>query len=149
MLRVSDEQLAQHRDEQAPAESLDVLLAAWEQAKTEELRANALRMQIEKQLCEQLEAPEEGQKSYRIGVRKVTRTNKLSYRGNLELVLKLAAELQLPNLSKQVLDETAVKRLRKADPYDFDLLVSEGALTVSPAKPHFEVVTVPTADLVG
>lgn len=130
--------------------SLDVtqLLEAWEEAKAQELTANQRRQSIEQQLCVQLAAPEEGQKSHRVGPYKITRTNKVLYRGDIAKIRAVTQELGLPSLLKDALNETAIKRLRREDEYDFELLVAEGCLTISPAKPHFEVVRVPTAILV-
>lgn len=150
MLRVDQDQL-QYASAAAKLESeppsLQQLLEAWEHAKTQELTANAKRVSIEQQLLPLVSAPEEGEKSMRVGVFKVTRTNKLNYRGDLEAALVLAHELELAvSLTKVVLDETALKRLRKTDRTSFDLLVDAGAVTTSPAKPGFSVARVATAE---
>lgn len=132
------------------AESVDVpqLLEAWHEAKSLELTAQSKRAEIEGKLAKALEAPEQGQKSYRLGAWRVTRTNKLNFSGNAERLQELATLLELASLTKPSINETAVKNLRKESRDDFDLLVAEGALKVSVGKPHFEVVRVAAAETV-
>lgn len=127
--------------------STEMLLIAWEDCKARELTANQQRLLIESQLALRLSAPAEGQKTHRVGAFKVVLTNAVYYRGDVNRLIALAAELELPPLHKNAVDETALKRLRKSHPVDFELLVSEGAVTVNPAKPHFAVSQVATADL--
>lgn len=149
MLRVDQDQL-QYASAAAKLESeppsLQQLLEDWEHAKTQELTANAKRVSIEQQLLPLVSAPEEGQKSVRVGAFKVTRANKINYRGDLEKTLAIAKELELSlSLTKTVIDEGALKELRKSDSTSFELLVDAGAVTTSPAKPGFTVVRVATA----
>jgi hypothetical protein len=129
--------------------SLDArdLLLDWEDAKTAELTAAQRRAAIEQQLALLLPAPEEGQKSHRVGPFRVTRTNSVYYKGVVDLAKRLAAELELPSLVKEVMNETALKRLRRERSVDFELLMSEGAISMTPARPHFEVARVATARL--
>lgn len=143
MLNVVESQLVEAH--QPEADDLTLLLEAWNQQKTAELTANKRRLEIETQLALVLPAPEEGQKSYRIGSYKVTRTNRINYRGDPEKLKPLIEALGLPQLLKDAVNETAVKKLRREDPYDFELLVSDGALSAVPAKPGFEVALVATA----
>jgi len=126
---------------------LTQLLESWEHEKTIELTANARRQAIEQQLALVLAAPDEGQKSHRVGPFKVTRTNAVYYRGDVEKLKTLTAELGLDSLLKEAINETAVKRLKRDNAYDFELLMSEGALSTSVARPHFDVGRVATAIL--
>lgn len=123
-----------------PAVDLSLLLEQWMKAKTEEIQALTRRRSIESQLCEHIAAPEEGQKTHRIGAFSVTRTNGISYSGKPDRVMALAQELELPEpLVKYELWESPIKKLRKNDPTSFDLLVSEGALSYKPSLPHFDI----------
>ena len=147
MLNVVLNQIESSKQIETGLEDLDLhqLLEAWEDAKTIELTANARRAAIEAQLSLQLVAPDEGEKSHRIGPFKVTRKNAVYYKGNLEQLRKLTVELEIAPLWKDAIDETAIKRLKRQDSYNYELLVGEGAISTSVAKPNFVVVRMATA----
>lgn len=145
MLKLDRTQLTEPTPDTGSVYHVYELLEAWEQAKTAELTANEERLRIESQLVVLLSAPEEGQKSHRAGDFRVTRTNKISYKGDVLKVVELSKVLELTPPIKAVIDETKVKHLRRERPTDFELLVAEGALSMSPAKPQFEVTRVATA----
>lgn len=127
-----------------PAVDVSLLLVQWEEAKAQEVQALARRREIEAQLCEHIAAPEEGQKTHRMGAFSITRTNGFSYSGKAERVIEVARELELPEpLVKYELWESAIKKLKKSDPTSFDILVSEGALVCKPRLPHFEICRKP------
>lgn len=129
---------------------LESLAQQWEDAKALELTANQRRLNIEQQLAELLPAPEEGQKSHKTGPYRIVRTNVLNYTSpDLAKLVALSKELDIPSLIKDALSETAVKRLRREDRLDFDLLVGEGVLAVKAGKPRFEISRVAVADTAG
>lgn len=127
-----------------PTKAVLDLVREWEDARYEELDANLRRLNIETQLCELLSAPEEGQKSHRVGDYKVVRTNKFYYKGAADLLLPLAAELELDIPIKQEVSESALRKLYKSARTSFDIMESEGAIKRTLGKPSFEISRVVT-----
>lgn len=114
------------------------LLGTWMYFKKMEEDAKAQRLEVEQQLAMIFPAPLEGQKSHRFEDFRIKRTNALYYKANLETYAQLATKLPIPfDISKTAVDETKVKRLVKI-PELFEVV--QPAITITPAKPHFEVL---------
>lgn len=114
------------------------LLGTWMYFKKMEEDAKAQRLEVEQQLSMIFPAPIEGQKSHRFEDFRIKRTNALYYKADLAKYDELAANLPIPyDISKRTYDETKLKRLAKIPEM---LAVVEPAITIVPAKPHFEIL---------
>lgn len=119
--------------------NLRSLLSEIARAKAQEREAQQRRHALEDQLAQLLTAPEEGQKKHRIDEYSVVRENKYYYKGNIELLRPLCQELEIDLPVKEAINETALKRLRKASPTTFEILESEKAVTRTAARPSFQI----------
>lgn len=123
-----------------PLQHLRNLLHEWESARADELYVLERRRGVEQALSDLFDAPPEGQKTHKgPDYYRITRTNRIYYRGDVAKVMELSAELELPSLVKHELSETAIKKLKKEDQTSYAILVSEGAVRESPGTPHFEI----------
>lgn len=111
------------------------LSLAWLGAKKEELRANEVRVGIEKELLALIGSKEEGSQSTEIDEFKITTTGKLSYKADADKLAELTASW--PDVIRPVevtlkVSDTKLKKIRAEAPEYWQQIAR--AVEVKPAK---------------
>lgn len=106
----------------------DQLAALWLEAKAREAAANAERIEIEQRIIAALGTKPEGSTTHKLTGMSVTLTARMTYGAEDADRLQAAA----PELFRASLNESAIKRLRDADPARYRALAP--LLVVRPAK---------------
>lgn len=116
------------------------LAQAWLDAKRAESAANAQRLQIEKELCGALDVPDEGSKTIKIDGFKITVTQPITRKIDLDAWEKVKAhcpENLLPVKTKIEADGTGCKYLAEKEPKIWAKIAK--AFTSTPAKTAIKV----------
>ena len=112
----------------------------WLEAKQEEEYAKARRIEIEKQLTQALDVPDEGSKTHKIDGYKITVTQPVSRKIDLDAWDKVSDHLPIgmqPIKTKVEADPAGCKYLAKEEPEMWAKVAS--AFTVQPGKVGFKV----------
>ena len=115
------------------------LCNAWLEAKAEEEAAKIKRLAIEQQLCDVVQAPDEGQKTHKFADLRCTRINGINYKVDMAVYPNVAHFLpEGVTLLKPTTNETVVKTLRNKNVDVFAKV--QDAIVMSQKKPGFEIV---------
>lgn len=120
--------------------SIQNLAKAWILAKEDEDAAIARRLDIEEQLAQALQFPEDGSKTHKVEGYKITVTGRLNFRADMPHLLSLAGQLPdnlRPIKTEPTLDRTGVKWLRSNEPEIYRIIAP--AIEVVPGKPGFKI----------
>lgn len=117
------------------------LAIEWLKAKGAERAANLKRLEVEKEIIDQLGCPEESSKTTQVDeALKVIIKGSMSYKADIGMLLPLLEQLPAhmrPIKVETKLDETGAKYLRNNEPNIWRLIAP--AITVKPAKPSITV----------
>ena len=116
------------------------LAKAWLEAKRAEDKAKAERIRIEEQMVSALDAPQEGSKTHKIDGYKITTTQPVSRKIDVDAWDKVKAKIpenMWPVKVKIEADATGCKYLSNNEPKMWKAIAS--AFTVAPAKVSFKV----------
>lgn len=121
------------------------LAREWLEAKRDEAAANARRIKIEAQLCEAIDTPQEGSKTHKIDGYKITATQPVGRKINLDewekVKDKVSSDLR-PVKVKVEADEAGCKYLANNQPEIWAKIAP--AFEVKPGKVGFKIEEIPT-----